>query len=434
MIRPPSWPLRLYRGTATAVGAAVNVLAPFSAKLAAGLAGRRGLMGRLVAAADEVRGGIWIHVTSVGEYEQARPIIAAIRAREGKGPTPVIVTHFSPSGYEFALRRPCADLHDYLPLDRPADMRRLVRSWRPRLLLFVKFDCWPNLVLAAEEAGVPICLLAASLAPHSGRLNPLVRPLFRDLFDRFQHIGAATEDDRRRFVHELGVSSPVSVTGDTRAEQVIRRYEESQAGAVAERLRGLGGRILVLGSTWPPDEQLWLPVLPELLERHRDLRIVLVPHEPLPDRLRGLEAALAGGGVTHQRLSDFMAAATDMSGEAPRCVLVDSIGVLAEIYRAGTLAYVGGSFTTGVHNTMEPAVARLPVFFGPRIQNAEEAGRLVSREAGFVLHRPAEALAAADGLLADPDRLTACGEAAREVVLEQRGATARSLAVLEPWL
>ena len=117
-----------------------------------------------------------------------------------------------------------------------------------------------------------------------------------------------------------------------------------------------------------------------------------------------------------------------------RIILVDSIGVLAEIYRSGHLAYVGGSFTTGVHNTMEPAVASMPVMFGPRIQNAEEAGFLVSRQAGFVLDTPDEAFAQAQRLLSDKKLLTETGAAARQVVLEQRGATERSLRTIEPYL
>lgn len=428
---PPGPQLRLYRSLSPFLGGLPALAAPFLPKLAAGVAGRHGLLPRLAAAAPAIRGGVWFHVTSVGEYEQARPLIAALRERHRQ--LPVAVTHFSPSGFRYAQGRPCADLHDYLPFDDPEDMRRLVSWWRPRLLVFVKFDCWPNQILAADRAGVPIVLLAGSLPPDSGRLRPLARPLFRDLFDRFAHLGVCTDEDADRFRHGLGVACPVSVTGDTRVEQVILRYEAARGGATAAALDALGGRRLVLGSTWPADEKLWLPVLPALLARCRDLRVVLTPHEPEPHRLAALEAELAGRGVPCRRLSDLLAGSPGPA-EPARVILVDSIGRLAEIYRSGHLAYVGGSFTTGVHNTMEPAVARLPVLFGPVIGNAEEAGLLVRRGAGLVLARPAEALAAAGDLLDDADRLARCGDAARAVVLEQRGATLRSLAVLEPWL
>lgn len=422
--------LRAYRALSPVAAQVAPLLRRWQPKIAESLDGRRGLDDRLAAAAGKVRGGIWLHAASVGEYLQGVPLIDGLRAELGAEAPPFVVTHFSPSGYEFARKRPSADVHEYLPLDTPDAMQRLVANWQPRLVIFVKFDVWPNLVLAAERRRVPMVLMAGSLAPRSGRLRWPGRPLYRDLFDRLDHLGVSTEEDRRRFVDDLGVRAPVSVTGDTRVEQVIVRYEQSVGGAVSERLKALGGRLLVLGSTWPPDEQLWLPVLPDLLARFDDVRVILCPHEPRPERLIDLERQLDSAGLTHARLS----AALGDAAAAPRVVLVDSVGVLAEIYRAGHLAYVGGSFTTGVHNTMEPAVARMPVMFGPRIQNAEEAGELVRRGAGWVCEQPPQALARAAALFGDPDALAAAGDTAREVVLAQRGATARSLDIIRPLL
>jgi 3-deoxy-D-manno-octulosonic-acid transferase len=311
-------------------------------------------------------------------------------------------------------------------------MRRLVAAWRPRLLVFFKFDCWPGQILAAREAGVPVVLLAGTLQPGSARLWPGVRAFFRDLFDRFAQLGVCTAEDRERFVSGLGVRCPVTVTGDTRAEQVILRYEAAADGSVASRLRAWASTLLVLGSTWPRDERLWLPVLPELLAEFTNLRLVLVPHEPLPARLAHLARDLDRRGIATILLSQLMAGAAESS--RARCVLVDSVGVLAEIYRAGTLAYVGGSFTSGVHNTMEPAICGLPVLFGPVIQNAMEAGVLREKGGGFVVHQPAEAAVRTRALLGDRAALTRCGAAARQVVLAQRGATEKSLAVLRPYL
>jgi len=423
--------LSLYRGLSPLLARAAGWAGPLSAKLAEGIAGRKGLMDRLEAGAERVRGGVWFHVTSVGEYEQARPLIASLKERNA--PPPIAVTHFSPSGYRYAQDRPCADLHDYLPFDDPGDMARLMDLWRPRLLVFVKFDCWPNQVVAAARRDVPVVLAAGSLQPQSARLKPVARSLYRDVFNRFAHLGVCTPEDRLRFLDGLKVTCPVSVTGDTRVEQVILRYEAARDGETAARLRELGGRLLVLGSTWPPDEKLWLPILADLLAAVPDLRIILTPHEPSADRLESLERALDLENIPHRRLSRLMADPLG-SDDPARVVLTDSIGVLAEIYRAGHLTYVGGSFTTGVHNTMEPAVARMPVLFGPVIHNAEEAGLLVRRGAGFILEKPGQALDTAAGLLNDPARLSRLGETARQVVLDQRGATERSLAMLEPYL
>jgi 3-deoxy-D-manno-octulosonic-acid transferase len=429
-LKAPGLHLRLYRNLSPLLAGMLPQLAMRHAKLASGVAGRQGLWERLTSSAEKVRGGVWFHVTSVGEYEQARPLVTALERLYPE--LPVMVTHFSPSGYNFARKRPCARVHEYLPFDEPGQMRRLVQLWQPRMLVFVKFDLWPNQVLAANAAGVPLLLLAGSLAPHSGRLHPLVRPMYRDLFDRFDHLGVCTPDDARRFREDLGVSCPISVTGDTRVEQVIVRFEAAQDGPIAALLKTPGRRNLILGSTWPPDENLWLPVMKPILERFPDLRVVLTPHEPELPRLAELESRLDRDRIVHKRLSALSETSTPLD-DPVRVVLVDSIGHLAEIYRSGDLAYVGGSFTTGVHNTMEPAVASMPVLFGPRIQNAEEAGFLVKRGAGWVLEKPVDALARASELLGDSEALERAGQAARQVVLDQRGATERSLAVMTPY-
>ena len=426
----PGWALRLYHHVSPVLCQLLPQAASFSPKLNTGVAGRRDLMRRLLDEAPRLRGCVWFHASSVGEYEQARPLIAALR-QEPDAP-PIVMTHFSPSGLEFARRQPCADLHDYLPFDHPEDMARLLDAWQPRLLVFTDSDCWPNLVLAADRRGVPLALLAGSFRARSLGLRWPGRILYRDVFARFAHVGVCTAKDRQRFVERLDAGCPVSETGNTRIEQVVLRWEESQTGAVAAALQTSGRSVLVLGSTWPPDEQLWLPILPELLTRFPTLRVILVPHEPRPERLAQLESQLAASRIPSLRLSNMLedpAAAT-----ATSVILVDSVGVLAEIYRTGDLAYVGGSFTTGVHNTMEPAVAGLPVLFGPRIGNAPEAGELVRHGVGFVLETPQQALAVAMDLLADKKELERLGTTARRFVLDQRGATVRSLAVIRELL
>lgn len=399
--------------------------AALSPKLDRGLAGRRGLLPRLQAAAPLVRGGIWLHATSVGEYEQARPILRRLREL---GIGPLAVTHFSPSGREYAAAHPEADFHDYLPLDRADDMRELLSAWRPRALVFVKYDCWPNLVAAAGEAGVPVLLLSGALPPGSLRRHPLLRPFYRDLFDRFARIGAGSPADRDRFVGELGVRAPVAVSGDTRAEQVLLRYDAAAADALPARLAAWGEQRLVLGSTWPPDEALWWPVLPELLRERPGLRVVLVPHEPAPARVAHLLADAARRGVAAAALSGWTEGgdpARDL-----RLLVVDRVGALAGIYRAATAAYVGGSFTTGVHSTLEPAAAAVPVGFGPRIANAEEAVALTELGAGTILRDPSGAAAWLRRLLDDAGGRRRAGEAARGVVEAQRGAAARSVDLL----
>ena len=269
-------------------------------------------------------------------------------------------------------------------------MRRLVAAWQPRLLVFVKFDCWPNQVLAARRrrrARRPAGRLAAAAVARA--CSPWRAAFFRDLFDRFAHLGVSTEEDRRRFVDDLGVHCPVSVTGDTRADQVIRRWEAAQGGATSPRACArLGGRLLVLGSTWPPDEKLWLPVLADLLAAHPDLRVVLTPARAVCRRgWRPWSAQLAAAGVTRRlRLSALMRGRrAGRRGPSAACWSIRS-ACWRRSTAPGHLAYVGGSFTTGVHNTLEPAVGRPAGAVRPG--DPERRG---SRRAGAARRRPGRA-------------------------------------------
>jgi 3-deoxy-D-manno-octulosonic-acid transferase len=232
--------------------------------------------------------------------------------------------------------------------------------------------------------------------------------------------------DRKRYAALLGDDATVALTGDTRAEQVLRRFEAAADGEVAAVLSRWGEQRLILGSTWPPDEDVWIPAVETLLTHHPGLRVVLVPHEPSAERLAALEVRLDHRGIAHRRWSAFAAQAD----EACRCVLVDRVGILAEIYRSGTVAHVGGGYTTGVHSTLEPAAASLPVCFGPRIDNAEEALLMVRQEAGWVLYEAADAMMITDRLLNDELARTRAGERARGVVIAQMGATDRSVAMI----
>jgi 3-deoxy-D-manno-octulosonic-acid transferase len=420
-------------------------LARFSSeKVREGLEGRQGLWRRLEAAKAELRGSVWFHATSVGEYEQARPILRALRAEAAAQGLrlPVLLTCFSPSGYNFARGQADFDHLDYLPLDSWPAAWRLVDLVRPRALVFVKFDCWPNMIWAARRRAVPVFLLDGTLHRRSHRLRPLARGFFGRLFDCFTEVGAISEEDAHRFAHDLGTRVAISVTGDTRTDQVVHRWKASEEGPLARHLRATGLRYLALGSIWPPDEACILEPALEAVTASERRGLVLVPHEPTPTYLERLEAAAARHGLVPTRLSELVEPRTHQKRSTAaardpgrwRCIVVDTVGVLAEIYRATCMSYVGGSFSTGVHNVLEPAVCAQPVLFGPRIHNAWEAERLVERGCGFVVRTPPEARATLTRLLDDPEALARAGQAAQDFVLEQSGATEASLALLRPHL
>jgi 3-deoxy-D-manno-octulosonic-acid transferase len=412
-------------------------------KVREAMGGRRELWSRLEKAAPRLQNAVWVHASSAGEYEQARPVLRGLREQaQARGTTlPTLVTVFSPSGYRHAVERRESDTVDYLPLDTAASARRLVRLIRPRALVFVSFDCWPNVVWAARRAQVPLLLVSGNFHEGSHRLKPIARGFYRRLFDTFSHLGVIGERDAHLFRQDLGVRAPVTITGDTRADQVIHRARNTEDGPLAQALRATGYRYLALASIWPSDEENVLDPALNAVASREDWGLILVPHEPRPQALARLHERAAAAGLTAVHLSDLVEVRTrrvrpgaDDDRARWRVILVDTVGMLAEIYHATQVTYVGGSFSTGVHNVLEPSVTGQPVLLGPRHQNAHEASRLIELDAAKVIHDPAQAGAVLDAWLDDESARVDAGRRAQQFVGSQEGATSRTLDLLAPYV
>jgi 3-deoxy-D-manno-octulosonic-acid transferase len=342
-----------------------------------------------------------------------------------------MVTFSSPSGYHFARRREktgagAIAFIDYLPFDRAATMRHCLSVARPRLLVMVKFDLWPNLIWEASDRGVPMALVDATLSPSSRRLSGPARRFYGGLYRRIAHILAISEEDAARFAACAPGHPHIAVTGDTRFDRVMERWEKRPRDVLA--LPDDAGHTLIAGSTWPPDEARLLPALARLMREEPSLRAVLVPHEPLPAHVEPLRRWATEHGFT---------AATAGAGPVPagtRVVIVDVVGVLAEAYAGAHAAYVGGAFSTGVHSVIEPAIAGLPVVFGPRHDNSFEAAQLVARGAAAAITDETGAYAALRRFLSDRDERERAGRAARAYVESQLGATEKCMAAIRPSL
>ena len=435
----PFLPWLLYNGIALpAMLAGAQIGRLVDPKIRTGFEDRKKIFERFELNRTRLKGCIWFHASSAGEYEQARPILRALRERTGPE-LPTLATVFSPSGYERASAHPDADVIEYLPFDTLPGMEKLIRRLQPRAIVFVKYDCWPNLVWTARRHGVASLLLGASLHRASQRSTGLARRFFRSVYGSLDAVGAIGEDDARRFREQLGLESArVSVTGDSRVDQIVRRHEESSQSPIIDAFRDLPWRYLVLGSTWPRDEEAFLPAAADALHTHGELGLIIAPHEPGPEALEHIEARLKSRGLEAVRLSQLIeprtlrrrTTAAARNPSSWRIVLVDSVGQLATLYRLGHLAFVGGGFTTGVHSVLEPAVCGLPVIFGPRHSNAIEATRLIEAGGGISVHNGDEAARALRRWLDDPDLFEQASSAARDQVHRQTGATGRNLELL----
>lgn len=437
--RVPLLPWLAYNGLAVpAMLAGAQVGRLVDPKFRAGFEDRRRIFERFELHRPRLQGCVWFHVSSAGEYEQARPILRALRERFGKD-LPTLATVFSPSGHERASAHPDADVVEYLPFDTARAMERTVGRLAPRAIVFVKYDCWPNLVWTARRHEVPTLLLGASLHRASQRASGLARRFFHSVYASLDAVGAIAEEDARRFREHLGLDPDrVSVTGDSRVDQIIRRHEDATDSPLVESFADVPWRYLILGSTWPRDEAAFLPAAADALHTHGELGLIVAPHEPTADTLDRLEAALRSRGVEAVRLSQLVEPSTDRRRSTAaardpsswRAILVDSVGRLATLYRLGHVAFVGGGFTTGVHSVLEPAVCGLPVIFGPRHGNAVEAGRLLAAGAAVCARDASEAGRALRVWLDDAGLHAQASTAGLEQVQLQRGATARNLDLL----
>ena len=420
-----SLPYRLAVRTARALAPLASRL---DSKLADAVSARRAVTERLSAfgtsGRDDHRPLAWFHAPSVGEGLQARAVLDEFRSRHPGWQ--VAYTWFSPSAEAFG-QAIHADYADCLPWDIGREVDTAIANLRPQLLVFAKLDVWPELATRVREHGASAALVAGTVRPRSGRLSPVIRRLLRPGYEALEAVGAVSDEDATRLV-SLGVArEKITVTGDPRADSVLEAVERTSVEGLPPALLD-GAPTLVAGSTWPEDEDVLLEAFASVRARLPHVRLVLVPHEPVPKALERIDdRARALGLPPPIRLST-------LDSPSP-LVVVDSVGILATLYGVATLAYVGGGFTReGLHSVLEPAVWAVPVIVGPRWQESRDAERLVL--AGGARSLPARGASAVLQLFwrewveKEGERATA-GRRGQELVLAERGAAARSADLLD---
>ncbi len=433
----PTEPSRWYRlAVASAVGVA-RVGALLNAKLARGVAGRRRLRDRYetwsAAHRDRARPLVWFHAPSVGEGLQARPVIEALRAE--RPDWRIAYSFFSPSAEALARTLP-VDFADYLPFDRPREVAAALDALAPTALVFAKLDVWPELALAAAARGVRLGLVSATVAESSSRLAWPARDWAASAYAALDRIGAIAPEDAER-LERLGARRPaITITGDTRYDSVAQRAERLDRAREPLRSLAAGGTeafTIVAGSTWPADEAVVLPAFAQLRARGEPVRLLLAPHEPTPPHLAAIDATAYAAGLPRPvRLSQLLAAGAP--GEVS-LVVVDQVGVLADLYALGQAAFVGGGFhRAGLHSVLEPAVFGVPVSFGPQWRMSRDAGILIERGAAVALPPRVEGQSALQDLWLewrrDPPARARAGAAGASVVREGRGAAVRTAALV----
>ncbi|MDQ2767547.1 MAG: hypothetical protein M3Y30_10365 [Gemmatimonadota bacterium] len=415
-----------YEGAVQLARAAAALAPPSGGKLLATFRARRGIRERYERWHRESRVHdrplVWMHASSVGEGLQARPVLEQLRA--GRPDLQLAYTFFSPSAEGFA-RALDADFAEYLPFDSHGDARVALDSLAPHVLAFSKLDVWPTLVAEASARGVRTALLSATLAEQSGRRSRIAGAFTRDAYATFDAVGAVDDADAIRLM-QLGVrEQAITVTGDTRYDQVWARAQPSAArDAMLAPLRS-ERPTLVAGSTWHADERHLLPAWITLRTEVPNARLVIAPHEPTHLHLAHIEKWAAA-----HKLSVSRASALPRGADAD-VIMVDGVGQLGDLYALADVAYVGGGFhSAGLHSVLEPAAYGVPVLFGPRHETSRDAAAIIAEDAGGSVTDFSAIAARLEALLTRPDTRGAEGERARTIVTRGLGASARSVALV----
>lgn len=347
---------------------------------------------------------LWIHVASVGEFEQARPIIE--RLHRELPFRKVLLTFFSPSGYELRKNYQLVDKVLYLPFATHRNAKKWLEVLAPEMAVFVKYEFWPAYLNALKKNDIPTYLISAIFRPKQLFFKPWGKAYLKLLYT-FKHIfvqDSASAD----LLQQHGIAN-VTVAGDTRFDRVVEVRKMAKDLPIVDGFVADAERVIVAGSTWPKEEEMFARYLAE----HEDVKLVLVPHEIHGDHLHQIFQYFEGRYVRYTE-------ATQMSVDKCRVLLVDTIGLLSSIYRYGHVAYIGGGFGAGIHNTLEAAVYGMPVVFGPKWQKFREARGLLNAGAAKSVKNYREFAAALDKAF---EQQAAMGQAAADYVNSELGAT-----------
>ncbi|MDY5452455.1 MAG: glycosyltransferase N-terminal domain-containing protein [Alloprevotella sp.] len=351
---------------------------------------------------------VWFHAASLGEFEQGRPLMERLRREHPE--KKILLTFFSPSGYEVRKKYDGADLVCYLPFDTPLNARRFVKLARPEAAFFIKYEFWRNYIEVLYKRGIPCYSVSSIFRENQIFFRPYGRGYARCL-SRMTHLFVQNETSRR-LLEGIGVTN-VDVVGDTRFDRVLDIRNAAKPLPLAERFAGCW-KVLVAGSSWPQDEEIIIPYF----NKHPNLKLVLAPHVVSEEHLQAIERQLARPALRYSKATPKAVAEAD-------CLIIDCYGLLSSIYRYASMAYVGGGFGVGIHNVPEAAVYGIPVIIGPNNKKFREAQALLRCGGCKEIAGAADFEQLMDAWLSDKEALATAGKAAGSYIADNAGAADR---------
>lgn len=367
---------------------------------------------------DKDQKNILFHAASLGEFEHIRPVLFQLKKHFN---TNNIITFFSPSGFQNVKTGNGVDYFCYMPFDTISQWKKIYQIVNPVLIIVAKHDVWPAQIWTAKDLKIPVYLINASLSEKSTRSRFPIGRILSVVYRDFTEIITISEQDKQKFASSF-TGLKLLVAGDTKYDQVLLRKEKAEQNPPLNPGWCKGSKIFVGGSIWPEDETHLLPALRNLLEEQSNLKIILVPHEPTKSAVARLQKYFSIYNP------DLFSALKNKHPES-RVLVIDHIGNLAALYYFANIAYVGGSFKQGIHNTMEPAVYGIPVLYGPVHNNSYEAIKLLQAGGSLLVRNQEDIRNSLYQLIVDDQMAALIGKKAQKYALGNTGATEKLINV-----
>jgi len=357
---------------------------------------------------DDNHKKIWVHCSSLGEFEQARPVIESIKEKLPK--YKIILTFFSPSGYEIRKNYNLVDWVFYLALDSPKNAKRLIKLFKPSLVLFVKYDFWYFILRELNRKKIKVILFSAIFQSNQLFFKKIIGNWYRRLLFFFNHIFV---QDNQSFVllKQIGIKN-IEVIGDTRFDRVVKIAQNFEPLPLIEKF--VSEKTIVAGSTWEEDDK----ILAEYINTNKDVRLIIAPHEVNNKSINRLTKLFKNNFILYTDLVN-----DKKQSNKAQVIIINTIGLLKKLYYYATITYVGGGFKHGIHNLLEAIVYGKPVVFGPNHQKFKEAHDLLNLKIGFCINDEIKATKIFNELLNNKQKLEEISQKALEYVYKNTGAT-----------
>lgn len=386
----------------------LHIIAFFNPKVNLFIKGRKKVFAELQKHINAKDSTIWVHAASLGEYEQGLPIVEKLKAEY---PTyKIVVSFFSPSGYEVIKQSTTANLVTYLPLDTAKNAKRFIKLLQPKIAIFIKYEIWPNMLKELKSDGIPILLISA-IFKNDQIYFKWYGGFMRNALEKFSHF-FIQDLESEKLLNSIGLNN-TTITGDTRFDRVSEILQQNNSLVFMDNFTK-NYQCFVMGSTWPEDEDLLVAYINAASHK---MKYVIAPHTIVPKEIDRLRQQIKKRTVLLSEISENPQVEAEV-------IIVDTIGLLTKIYSYADIAYVGGAFATrGLHNTLEPAVFGIPVIIGPIYAGFKEAEELVKLSGIFSVRDKVEFASLADKLFLDVDFRSKAGTINASYINNNKGAS-----------